>query len=87
MAFLGVTVCFTMRMCFSIALTEMVKVKPIENKEVGNDTVFCPAITLSIGNITVDSDIAHNKGTQYNWTQEEQGFCFYESEKSSIFPL
>lgn len=70
MAFLGVAVSLTMRVCLSIALTEMVK--PIEIK---NNTVVCPAVKLSSGT----SDIIPTKSngdetTKYSWTQEQQGW-------------
>lgn len=72
MAFLGVAVCFAMRSCFNIAITTIVK--PIRYNKVRNDTNVCPAVTLITENSTVDSDLAHsNKGTQYDWTQTEQG--------------
>lgn len=85
MAFLGIAVCFGMRSCFSIALTEMVK--PIENNKVKNHTKMCPAVTLITDNITLKSNITHrNKGTQYSWTQEEQG-CWRYDWKNTLFRL
>lgn len=73
MAFLGVAVCFAMRMSLSVALTEMVK--PIDTNKLKNNTAVCPAVALITSNITKNTDIARNKGTQYSWSQEEQGFC------------
>lgn len=81
MAFLGIAVSLALRLCFIIALTEMVK--PIESNKMKNDTVVCPAVTLISENNTKDTNIAHNKGTQYGWTQEEQGFGLYERKNLS----
>lgn len=73
MAFLGVAVCFTMRVCLSIALTEMVK--PIEIEKLRNDTVVCPVVKLS----QQTSDIIHEnpndtEASKFSWTQEQQGW-------------
>lgn len=76
MAFLGVAVFFAMRVSIFIALTEMVK--PIEPKNLKNNTAVCAAVTLITANSTNNSLTTRNKGTQYSWTQEEQGFGLYE---------
>lgn len=67
MGFFGVAVYFTMRVSLSIALTEMVK--PIETGKLRNDTVVCPAVTLTSEHITVKQ----NMDKKYSWTQEQQG--------------
>lgn len=72
MAFLGVAVCFAMRVSIAIALTEMVK--PLETNKLQNNTAVCPAVASISENITKDSGISRKKGTQYDWTQEQQGF-------------
>lgn len=72
MAFLGVAVYFTMRVCISIALTEMVK--PIETKTETNDTAVCSAVTMSMKNTTIHSNSVHETDTKYSWSQEEQGW-------------
>lgn len=74
MAFLGIAVSNTFRLCFTIALTEMVK--PTESNKMRNVTAVCPVVILNTESTTKITDIARNKGTQYNWSQEEQGCCF-----------
>lgn len=74
MGFLAVAVSHTMRICLSIAITEMV-VK-MNSTKVGSDSTICAVdSSLPEENITT-RQFNLNEGIRYNWTQEQQGWLF-----------
>ncbi|XP_055298964.1 sialin-like [Sitodiplosis mosellana] len=69
MSFLAVVVTFSMRMCLSVAITEMVE--PLNSIESSNESTIC---SMNSPFIQSSSSAVKMSSIRYNWTQEQQGW-------------
>lgn len=70
MCFFAIAIAYAMRVCLSVAITEMVA-KQNQSESSSADHSICPAVPVALGGPTLSP---HSSGGEYHWTQEQQGW-------------